>query len=259
MKQVTLVMLYGPKPAYLSAVIAECQKQIASLLGNHFQPYDLHQVHATLVNLDLIPGSKGSNIYLSTYRGQSQRMDISGLLNFIRTSGHFPFRVQIGGFQDRDYPFCSHRQRPYSRSLSIVGNEIVVARMIGWPIHEAEISASHLAQEKHIYPDTLEEVRRAAEGFNILHRYYFGLTDRDNDFYFRIGLIHQLAPDSPLCRQAERVVREFLSAIKPVIVEIALADVYVVSFQDDTLPLVSTKIWSVNDGRVTPEFIWSLY
>ena len=259
MKQATLIMLYGPKPAYLAAVIAECQKQITSLLGNCFQPYDLHQVHATLVNLDLIPGSKGSNLHLSTYRGQSQSMDIAGLLNFIRTSGHFPFRVQIGGFQDRDYPFCSRHQRPYSRSLSIVGNEIVVARMIGWPIREVETSTSNLTQEKHTYPDTLEEVRRAAEGFNILHRYYLGLTDRDNDFYFRIGLIHQLAPDSPLCRQAEHVVREFLSTIKPVIVEIALADVYVASFQDQTLPLASTKIWSVNDSRVTSEFIWSLY
>jgi hypothetical protein len=131
--------------------------------------------------------------------------------------------------------------------------------MIGWPIREAETSASNFAQERHMYPSNLEEIRRAAEGFNILHRYYFGLTDIDNDFYFRIGLIHQLAPDSPLCRQAEHVVREFLSAIKPVIVEITLADVYVASFQDETLPLASTKIWSVNNGRVTPEFIWSLY
>jgi hypothetical protein len=131
--------------------------------------------------------------------------------------------------------------------------------MIGWPIREAETSASHLAQEKHMYPDTLEEIRRAAEGFNILHRYYSGVKDRDNDFYFRIGLIHQLAPDSPLCRQAEHVVRAFLSAIKPVIVEITLADVYVVSFQDERLPLASTEIWSVNDDRVTAEFVWSLY
>ena len=253
MKQVTLAMLYGPKPACLSAVIAECQKQIASLLGNCFQPYDLLQVHATLVSLTQIPGSKGSNLYLSTYRGQSQCMDLLGLLNFIRTSGHFPLRVRLGGFQDRDYPFCSQGQRPYSRSFSIVGNEIVVARMIGWPICEAETSVSPLAQEKYMYPATLEEVRRAAEGFNILHRYYFRLTDIDNDFYFRIGLIHQLDPDSPVCRQAEHAVREFLSTIKPVVVEIALADVYVASFQDETLPLASTRVWSVNDDRVTPE------
>lgn len=258
MKQVTLAMLYGPKPAYLSTVIAECQKQIASLLGNCFQPYDLLQVHATLVNLDQIPGSQGSNPYFSAYRGASRSMDIGGLLTFLRTAGHLPFRVQIGGFQDRDYPFSSHRQRPYSRSLSIVGNEIVVARMIGWPIG-AETNDSHLAQEMYMYPAPLEDIRRASENFNILHRYYIGSTDIDNDFYFRIGLIHRLAPESSLCRQAEQVVRAFLSTIKPVIVDITLADVYVVSFRDETLPLASTEIWPVNDDRVTPEFIWSLY
>jgi hypothetical protein len=256
-KQVTLVMLYGPKPASLSAVIAECQKQIASLLGNRFQPYDLHQVHATLLTLEQIPGSNGSNLYFSTYREESRPMDLAGFLNFLRTSSHFPFRVRLGGFQDRDYPFRSYGERPYSRSLSIVGNETVVPRMIGWPVCEA--GAFHLAQKSYIYPTPLEEIRQRAESFNILHRYSLRLTDRDNDFAFRIGLIHHLASESPICREVEQVVRAFLSTIEPVIIEITLADVYVVSFQDETLPLATTLIWSVDDSRVTPEFVWSLY
>src|SRR5436305_5776570 len=136
MRQATLVMHYGPKPDGLSRLIAECQKQIAEVFGDCFQPYDMHQVHATLVSLGQVPGSTGSNLNFERYRGQQARMDFSGLLNFLRLGGQFPFQVQIGGFEKRDYPFTSQGQIPYERSFSVLGNEVAVALMAGWSIRE---------------------------------------------------------------------------------------------------------------------------
>lgn len=52
MRQVTLVALYGEKAPGLSHWLEECQTQVRGLLrslGTTFEPYDLRQLHATLV------------------------------------------------------------------------------------------------------------------------------------------------------------------------------------------------------------------
>ncbi len=264
MKQVTLVMLYGTKPSRLSALILACQEQITRALGDYFQPYALFQIHATLVSLARVAGSAMSNLYLNKYRNQAKQMDMRELLDFLRFGGRFPFQIQIGGFQNRNYPFTSQGQKPYERSFSLSGRNPTIALMVGWPIRGkpltiAEFNKFNLLQEEQIYPNILHETRQAVQNFNILHAYHQKLTDIDNDFYMRIGLIHQLPPDHASLKEVEATLRECISTVEPIIIEITLSDIYVVSYQDETLPLASTQAWPLDDAKVTHEFIWNLY
>jgi hypothetical protein len=261
MRQVTLAMLYGPKPPNMSALILECQERVASVLGDYFQPYDLYQVHATFVSLEEIPGSSEMNLNFKKYRGQHRRMDFHGLLDFIRTESIFPFQIQIGGFQDQDYPFVSQGQRPYKRSFSIIEDKIVI---MGWPYHSKasalnEMNTHCLGQEEYIYPNTLEVIRRSLQKFNVLHTYHHVDTDIDNDFYFRIGLVPHLPLEDPRREQVEQDMRQFLSTRKDVIVDVTRSDVFVISFEDNKLLPSSTQIWPISDTQITPEFISQLY
>lgn len=260
MRQVTLVALYGPKPAELSELIVECQRQIAEELNGNFRPYDLSQVHATIIGLERIIGSAGLNLNFDKYRSKHGRMNFQGLLNLIREGSLLPIQVQIGGFQNRDYPFVSRGQRPFTRSFSIQGDKLV---LMGWPVRGqplANVETNTLTfQESRIYPSVLDDIRRASQKFNVLHSYHRILTDVDNDFYFRIGLIEN-PPLNPLQQQnVENTISQFLGAIKPVVIDITATNIYVASYEDEILPLSSTKVWSVSDTRVTAGFIDSLY
>lgn len=261
MRQVTLVALYGQKPPVLSELIAECQKQIASELGEKFHSYDVSQIHATIIGLERIIGSAGLNLNLNKHRNMRGRMNFEGLLSLIREGGIFPFQIQIGGFQNRDYPFVSRGQRPYERAFSIQGDKTV---LMGWPIQGqpfADVGTDmvKLIQEGRIYPTVLDNIRRASQHLNIFHAYHRLLTDVDNDFYFRIGLTDN-SPLDPLQRQkVEDAIRQFLSIIKPIVIEVTSENVYIASYKDETLPLTSTNAWSVSDPKVTADFISSLY
>ncbi len=263
-KQVTLAMLYGPKPPALSALITQCREQISAALGDYFHPYDTRQVHATLISLERAYGSLMDNLHFEQYRNQQKQMNIADLLNFIRTGGRFPFQIQIGGFQKRIYPFVSQGQIPYERSFSILRDEVAVPLIVGWPIRgvparTAEANTLNLIQEARIYPNVLDEIRQSLQTFNVLHRYHTRPTDVDNDFYFRIGVIYQSPPDYQLREKVENIVRNMLSTMEPTNIEINVADIYVVAYQDETLPLSSSQAWSLNDSKVTPEFICNLY
>jgi len=52
MIQVTLVSLYGDKQSDLAGAISKCQELVAQAVGKAFRPYDLRQIHATLVGLE---------------------------------------------------------------------------------------------------------------------------------------------------------------------------------------------------------------
>src|SRR2546421_3528785 len=211
MRQVGLVMFYGLKLPHFSMLIAECQERVRQILGDDFQPYRLEQVHATLISLEGVQGSPEMNLNFERYRGQHRRMNFHGLLDFIRTGGSFPFKIQVGGFQDQDYPFASQGQRPYKRSFSVIGDKVVV---IGWPIHiEAlELDGTNTlrsGREEYNYPNILEEIRRSLQRFNVLHTYHRVDTDIDNDFYFRIGLVPDLPLDDPCRERVEASIRQF--------------------------------------------------
>lgn len=261
MRQVTLIALYGQKPAELSDLIIECQTQIKGQLGNDFKPYELSQIHATILGLERVSDSINFNRNFTNYRHLQKSMNFEGLLGWIRNGDWLPFQVQIGGFKNQDYPFTSRGQNPYTRSFSIQGDKVVI---MGWPLRgepwtNAASNELDFLPESPIYPTVLDEIRRTAQNFNILHAYHRKLTDVDNDFYFRIGLINPSALNYQLKETVENTVRQFLSKIQTIVIELTKSNLYIAAYEDETLPINSTQIWSLDDPNLTQDFIESLY
>lgn len=261
MKQVTLISLYGEKTNEFSTLIAECQRFVSKALGAGFTPYDPRQVHATIIGLEHRVASVGCNANFATYRARQIVMDFDGFLGYLRTCGHFPFDVQIGGFASRDYPFTSRKTTPFERSFSIQRDKVVV---MGWPLRGEPFQAAPATraasiQEARIYPLTLDVIRHAAQRYGILHGQHRRATDTDNDLFFRIGLVDPKAPTLATPGELETQVRQWLSMLPPLVIEIRLDDVCVAAYEDDRLPLSSTQVWSLADPRVTGTFIGDLF
>lgn len=256
-----LVALYQEKPTTLVQIISECQAQITSVAGSAFRPYDICQVHSTIVGLGMFNALPMINAYFYEYRGCQVQMDFDGLLQFLRGSGYLPFQIQIGGFQDRDYPFTSRGIRPYERSFSFRDGKAVV---IGWPIRGTPNNTSNSTpinpiHEARIYPNTLDEIRQAVQAFGFLHRYYQSISDVDNDFYFRIGLYDIASISERMQNEIEHKLRQLLSKLEPVLIEIAMSELYIVFSEYETLPPESTLVLAVSDPNVTAESVKNFY
>ena len=245
MKQVTLISLYGNKPENLETRIRECQDFLTKRIGVAFRPYDIRQVHATIIGLERCIGSAMQNLNFWKKKSDISKMDLAGLLNYFREAFAKGIEVQIGGFKNRDYGFISRHSIPYIRSFSIQGDKVVV---MGWPVCEAE------------YPDTLDEIRRVCQDYNVLHSYHDPVkTDRvDRDLYFRIGLVDPEAFSFAVGSKIESELREKL-AENTTKITIRSEDLYIAAYTDDTLPLDSSDCWSLANERVTGEFVENLY
>lgn len=261
MRQVTLISLYGEKSRELVNLIYQCQKMIAGITGIDFTPYDLPQIHATIVGLEQVIGTPMHNLNLAKYQSLSKKMDVYSFLDWLKTSDYVPFQIKVGGFDNCDYNFTSREQRPYQRSFSLQGDKAVI---MGWPIRHLPLGTnsstkSNLPQPASLYPNQLDEIRKSAQSFNILHAYHRTPADVDNDFYFRIGLLNPETLDDLSKKSLEKSIREFLSKTAPIIFEVTLANLCVASYDDEKLPLNSTKFWSLQDNLLTQELISSLY
>lgn len=243
MIQATIVALLGEKPEPLRTLLAALQADVADVLGRRFRPYRLDQIHATIVGLerDERQAARLVNRNHAILRGAEVAMDFDGLLGFFRTGSLIPFTVQIGGFAERDYPFASRGTRPFDRSFSRQGRSAMV---MGWPVAAGS------------YPLTLAQLRSGAERFGIAHAYHATATDRDNDFYFRLGVIDD--PPSVGNHFAEgpaRRLRERLAAQPPVAATIGLSQLSVAFYAAPELPPATTRAFALDDPAVTGAFI----
>lgn len=250
--KVTFVALYGEKPQHFSQLILDSQQLLGERLGDAFQPYQLWQVHSTILGLERVNDFTYENLNFFQYRGESKEMDFAGFLNWIRSHNGIPFQIQIGGFEDRAYPFVTRGQKPYDRSFSLQHNKAV---LMGWPILRKDEERPNLD----VYPTTLHEIRRGTQPFNILHNYHRQLTDIDNDFYFRIGLLNSREILSSTLATVEKTIRQYLSQSGPWSVEVNLSNLSVVAYSDETLPKHSTKFWAIEEEILTASFIEELY
>jgi hypothetical protein len=254
MTQITVVALYGEKSSGFAALIARCQALVHGVLGPGFQPYEPSQIHATIFGLERKTQSALYNANFSRYRGHNLEMNLEGILDYLRHCSYFPLQVQVGGFEKREYPFVSRQASPYERSFSIQGDKVV---MMGWPIHDRPTSrlpatSSALVEEAKLYPLTLDAMRHAAQAYGVLHAYHRGLTDRDNDLFFRIGLlVHQPSSSEQVRQTLEAEARQFLSIQPPLVLDLHLEQVSVALYQEDTLPRSSTRVWSLADPDLT--------
>ncbi|MFZ5820282.1 MAG: hypothetical protein ACOYYJ_10300 [Chloroflexota bacterium] len=255
MSQLALITLYGPKDNILESTISECQKIISAIPGIKYSPYDMRQIHATLVGLERLDSTE-FNKYFSEYRNQKKTIDFNGLIKFLRESNEIKFQVQIGGFSQQNYPFTSMGKKPYERSFQIIKDKVV---LIGWPISRKKKQnvAKEMDLDINVYPNTLDNIRHSLQNYNILHRYHANPTDIDNDFYFRIGILDRNSITDKNLEKVEDNIRAFLSSIKPII--LSVEDIMIAQYKSEELPLDSTQTWSLSDKKLTQNFLWSLY
>jgi len=135
---------------------------------------------------------------------------------------------------------------------------------MGWPIRGKPSSANtasqySVVQEARLYPTSLDDVRRFARNFNILHQYHADVNDVDNDFYLRIGLRDAGTLDPAAEKAIETTIRQYLSSIDPVFLEVSKADIRIASYTDESLPIDSTRSWPVGSVPITSDFCRALY
>lgn len=229
----SLVAWYGPKPALLADLISECQRRVALCLGRAFHPYELEQVHSTLISLDP-PGVP-----------RPAAIDLVGLLGFIEATGRLAMQIQVGGFADRPHAFTSREKSPYARSFVLHEGKTVI---IGWPLDP--VTGAH--------PLTLDALRRELQPFGVCHHYHRTPTDIDNDAYFRIGLYDAAAIEKRALESAEAELRRYLSERPPTIVEIAVEDLSLAISSDETLARHSTKVFSIPDAALQDPSLFEL-
>jgi hypothetical protein len=271
MRQATLVAFYGAKPPPLEGILRSCQERISQSVrelgaGVEFRPYSLAQIHATMVGLErwAPPGFENRNF--RELRGRAKVMRLAQLFDFLRTCDYFPFHAQFGGFDHRDYPFQSRGARPYERSFSLEGR---IAVMIGWPVRDAGCTGDHVSlgaaagssPGARAYPTVLEDLRKGARTFGVLHRWHQKPQDVDNDLYLRLGMLETELPN----RQAgllQDAMRRALSAAPPTVVRLAVSDLAVVAYptDDETLPEDRSLAFRLADPRLCDQdFLADLY
>ena len=259
MRQATLVAFYGAKRGPLSRLLRSWQDRLGRSIGQTgaadvFRPYPLAQIHATVLGLERVLGPGFCNRNLHEFRGRSEVMRLPELFAFILQSGRLPFDVQFGGFEDRDHPFRSWGAPPYYRSFSIQGRTAVV---IGWParaLRDGRASARD-------WPPILDELRRSAQRFNVLHRWHREPSDVDNDLYLRLGLLEGDLADWQR-ELVEDDMRRALAASPPSIVRIGPSDLAVVAYpaDEETLPIGRSEVVRLTDPRLRHEdFVAGLY
>jgi hypothetical protein len=258
-RQATLVAFYGPKRNPLRHLLRSWQQRLGRStrrIGGQpaFRPSPLAQTHATLLGLERLPGPDLHNRNVHEFRGQLRTMRLPELFAFLLGSDHLPFAVRFGGFAERDYPFRSRGAWPYHRSFSIQGRTAVV---IGWPAQTARDGCPTTRD----WPLTLDELRRSAQGFNVLHRWHREPADIDNDLYLRLGVLDGELTE-PQRQLVEQEMRRAMSGSPSSTVRISASDLAVVAYPAgaETLPVDRCEIVPLADPRLQSEdFIAELY
>lgn len=249
MRQFTLVAWYGAKPALFEELIRKAQGILSESIPS-FAPYEIAQVHATILGLERLPATDWHNANFARHRGQFVPMNVAGFLRWLR-EGDFPFTVQIGGFTRDELPFTSRGASPYQRSFSIAGDKAV---MMGWPVERSDDHGSAAN-----YPLTLESLRRGGQQFGMLHSFHASSGDVDNDFFFRLGMIHQPEALEPgLRRETEERLRQFLSERPALFLGVNESDVVLAVYEDNRLPTGTTRVLPLRDVQLNEESIRAL-
>ena len=85
--QATLVSFYGNKLKELEKFILACQKRIIEIIGTSFLPYELEQVHGTIIGLEgYRVADKIQNASFETNLLQTRMVDPAVFLEFYSTS-----------------------------------------------------------------------------------------------------------------------------------------------------------------------------
>ena len=221
---ITMVACYGEKPPALARFIESTQIRLGASLSS-FVPYDIRQVHGTIIGLEgsRLPDSDALlNANYLALRGERRSMDLARALDLVRRSPRLPLRVQIGGFlPGAPPPFVSRGRHPYERCFAISGERVVA---MGWP----RVGGT--------YPAPLAGLRRDLESAGVLHKYHATVDAIDDDFFFVLGRVGQGDASKEALRSVTDELRASMSRA-PIEVVVDLRDIHVVGYVDPALAL----------------------
>lgn len=236
---VSLVAFYGDKPAQLASLIRQIQACLANhkLIQDKFVPYQLEQVHGTIIGCE---GRKTEVGIINQWFEQRQQevkyIDLDGLVRYLQHQINLPLTIRFGGYErDRQYNFLSRNEHPYSRSfqLQTTGN-IAIPVLIGWSWENPSITLA------------IDNLRRSFQKFNLLHKYHGTPQAIDNDFYLRLGTINcQLTTEEANAIAIN--IQNLLENQPPIYISLNPENIALAQYQDLSLNPANTKIVSMLD------------
>jgi hypothetical protein len=233
MQNVSLVAFYGDKPVALASLIQKLQTHLANhqLLQDKFVPYQLTQVHGTIIGCEGWKTNLGVvNQWFQEKRQETKYIDFAGLINYLQHQVNLPVTIRFGGYdRNTNYNFLSRDRHLYHRSFqlqSAENNSIPV--LIGW------------SWQDHTVTLAIDNLRRELQRFNLLHKYHAIPDDIDNDFYLRLGTIKANLTLSEIDAIALEI-RNLLAA-QSISIAIQLENLAFVQYQDLSLTPATTKV-----------------
>lgn len=242
--QLTIVSHYGKKSVELINLISILQNKLSDCLRFAFKPYEMEQVHGTIIGLEGVITGKGIlNKWFKEHRNEDRYIEPERLLGFIKSDAIKEIKLKVGGYHfHKDYGFKSREQHPFLRSFSIQG-EIAVA--MGWPI------------ENDKYIKSLYQLRKNFEQIGFLHKWHKEEYE-DNDFFFILGRINRKYVNPVDLERTASQLRLILAEIHECIT-IAKDTMSIVAYIDPQLPITTSRAFSFDDKSLTSKLINQLY
>ncbi|MEY4520689.1 MAG: hypothetical protein RLZZ499_3289, partial [Cyanobacteriota bacterium] len=123
MQNVSLVAFYGNKPVELASLIQKLQTHLANhqLLQDKFFPYQLTQVHGTIIGCEGWKTNLGVvNQWFQEKRQETKYIDFAGLINYLQHQVDLPITIRFAGYdRNINYNFLSRDQHLYHRSFQL--------------------------------------------------------------------------------------------------------------------------------------------
>ncbi len=241
--QATLVSFYGKKQEALKNFIVACQDKVLETIGGSFLPYEIEQVHGTIIGLEGVRyAGKIKNANFEVSLEQERLVDLATLLAFVQSDRLKPIDLKIGGYSSVFKGFSSRGEVPFNRSFSIQGDIVVI---MGWSL---EAVLGHRP---------LDDYRRSFNEVNVLHKWHRGSTEIDDDFYLVLGRVQSLSEDAKVT--LVDVMRQYLSTQMSINVTIEKKCLSIVGYIDPQLPCNTSCVFSLLDEKLTSKQILALY
>lgn len=234
---VSLVAFYGDKPPQLITSIEKLQACLKNhqLIKNKFIPYQLTQVHGTIIGCEgLFTESGIISKWFDERRQEKRYIDFSGLIDYLHKI-NFPLTIRFGGYdRNTNYNFLSRDTHLYYRSFQLQPAEnATIPVLIGWSWSSDRVTLA------------IDDLRRSFQQFNLLHKYHVTPEAMDNDFYLRLGTINAVLTPSKM-RVIATEIRNLLEKL-PLYIPINKENVAFARYQDLSLTPETTKIMPISE------------
>ncbi|MCC0176441.1 hypothetical protein I4641_05545 [Waterburya agarophytonicola K14] len=245
---VSLVAFYGHKSPQLKELIQQLQREITSSLGgDSFIPYQLEQVHATVIGCEGLKTQSGViNKWFCDRRQETRYIDFPGLINYLQHQVDLPLTIRFGGYdRDGEYNYFSRNEHLYYRSFQLQpAKEGVIPILIGWSWQDNRVTLG------------IDKLRRNFQQFNLLHKYHETTDAIDNDFYLRLGTINCQSRDSEIQAIANNI-RSLLETQSPLSIPVKKNNLAFARYQDLSLTPTTTKIIPI--AQITANLLEEMY